>query len=40
MLGAIPEADPDAILSQTARQLASPFTYFDAIVCLNFDGDA
>jgi hypothetical protein len=40
MLGAIPEADPDAILNQTARQLASPFTYFDAIVCLNFDGDA
>jgi Glycosyl transferase family 2 len=39
LLGEIPEADPELILSQTARQLASPFTYFDAICTLHTDGD-
>ncbi len=36
-LGAIPEADPQAILDQTARQVANPFSFFDAIFALNLD---
>jgi hypothetical protein len=39
LLGQIPEANPESILDQTARQLASPFTYFDAIFSLDIDGD-
>jgi hypothetical protein len=30
----------DMILAQTRRQLGSPFTYFDAIFCLNLDEEA
>ena len=36
-IGEIPGADPELILAQTARQVANPFSYFDAIFALNLD---
>ncbi len=38
-LGELHEADPQGILDQTARQVANPFTFFDAIFALNLDDD-
>ena len=36
-IGAIEGADPEIILDQTRRQVANPFSYFDAIFALNLD---
>jgi hypothetical protein len=38
-LGTLPEADPEAILAQTAREVSNPFTSFDSIFLLAPEGD-